>query len=106
MDSFASVSGHVSTLMKQLGNEKIPSLHNRVLLPLQVTTDRDPELEVGIHTHTTLPCCSGVLLMLSTFIVFLQKVTEGRVQILHHELSKSVWLSNVQVHVCHFICSA
>ena len=51
MDSFASVSGHVSTLMKQLGNEKIPSLHNRVLLPLQVTTDRDPELEVGTHTH-------------------------------------------------------
>jgi mediator of RNA polymerase II transcription subunit 8 len=45
--------------MKQLNNEKIPSLHNHVTLPNQVSTDRDTELE---------------------------RVTEGRVPILHHEV--------------------
>ncbi len=32
--------------MKQLCSEKMPPLHTRVLLPLEVSSDRDPELEV------------------------------------------------------------
>ena len=48
LDSFTSVSGHMSTLMRQLGSEKIPSLHNRIVLPLQVSSEKDFELEVTI----------------------------------------------------------
>ena len=46
LDSFASVSSHTSVLMKQLCSDKMPPLHTRVLLPLEVSSDRDPELEV------------------------------------------------------------
>jgi len=59
LDSFASLSAHTSTLMKQLASDKIPPLHARVLLPLQVSSDRDSELE---------------------------RSTEGRVPIMHHEV--------------------
>lgn len=47
LDSFASLSAHTSTLMKQLTSDKMPPLHTRVLLPLQVSGDKDPELEVN-----------------------------------------------------------
>ena len=33
--------------MKQLTSDKMPPLHTRVLLPLQVSGDKDPELEVS-----------------------------------------------------------
>eukprot|EP00731_Ephydatia_muelleri_P018049 Em0011g89a len=59
LESFAALSGQMSTVMKQLANEKTPPLHNRLFLPLQVSSDRDAELE---------------------------KTTEGRVPILHHEI--------------------
>lgn len=55
LDSFTSVSGHMSTLMRQLGSEKIPSLHNRIVLPLQVSSEKDFELEVTI-TSSLLHC--------------------------------------------------
>ena len=41
------VVGHYSTLMKQLSNEKIPPLHSQVLLPHQVSSEKDNELEVS-----------------------------------------------------------
>ena len=41
------VTGQVSTLMKQLNNEKIPSLYNQILLPREVSSERDMDLEVG-----------------------------------------------------------
>ena len=46
LDSFATLSGQMSTLMKQLGSDNLPPLHNHVLLPLQVSSDKDPDLEV------------------------------------------------------------
>ena len=42
------VTGHYSTLMKQLSNEKIPPLHSQVLLPHQVSSEKDNELEVSL----------------------------------------------------------
>lgn len=45
--------------MRQLSSEKFPPMHNRVILPLQVSSDRDPELE---------------------------RNTEGRISIVHHEV--------------------
>ena len=41
------ITGQVSTLMKQLNNEKIPSLYNQILLPREVSSERDMDLEVG-----------------------------------------------------------
>ena len=40
--------------MKQLTSDKIPPLHTRVLLPLQISGDKDPELEVSEGTVTTI----------------------------------------------------
>ncbi len=54
LDSFASVSGHTSVLMKQLCSEKMPPLHTRVLLPLEVSSDRDIDLEVVTHHTKTI----------------------------------------------------
>ena len=34
--------------MKQLNSEKVPSLHNQILLPQQVSSDKDPDLEGGL----------------------------------------------------------
>ena len=41
--------GQFSTLMKQLQNEKIPPLYNQVLLPREVSSERDMDLEVSLH---------------------------------------------------------
>jgi hypothetical protein len=46
LDSFSSLSGHTSNLMKQLCGERMPPLHTRVILPLMVSSDKDFELEV------------------------------------------------------------
>lgn len=46
LDSFSTLSGQTSTLMRQLSSDKFPPIHNRVILPLQVSSDRDCELEV------------------------------------------------------------
>ena len=46
MDSFSALSGHTSNLMKQLGGERLPPLHTRVILPLMVSSDKDMDLEV------------------------------------------------------------
>ncbi len=47
LDSFSSFSGHMSNLMKQLGAERMPPLHTRVILPLMVSSEKDLELEVS-----------------------------------------------------------
>ncbi len=46
MDSFSSLSAQTSNLMKQLSGDRLPPLHTRVILPLMVSSDKDPELEV------------------------------------------------------------
>ena len=51
LDSFSTLSGQTSTLMRQLASDKLSPVHNRVILPLQVSSDRDCELEV---MHTTV----------------------------------------------------
>lgn len=79
LDSFTSVSGHMSTLMRQLGSEKIPSLHNRVILPLQVSSDKDFELEVTITSQ--LYCA-----VITTIAHSSQRSTDGRVPMFHHEI--------------------
>ena len=48
LDSFSTLSGQTSTLMRQLSSDKFPPIHNRVILPLQVSSDRDCELEVSL----------------------------------------------------------
>ena len=48
LDSFSTLSGQTSTLMRQLSSDKFPPIHNRVILPLQVSSDRDCELEVNL----------------------------------------------------------
>ena len=81
LDSFASVSSHTSVLMKQLCSDKMPPLHTRVLLPLEVSSDRDPELEV------TDTCASQWKMSSFTdYFTLFQRHTEGRVPILHHEI--------------------
>lgn len=62
LDSFSSLSGHTSNLMKQLNNDRLPPLHTRVILPLMVSSDKDFELEVivlqasrGVACETTFP---------------------------------------------------
>ena len=47
LDSFSTLSGQTSTLMRQLSSDKFPPTYNRVILPLQVSSDRDVELEVS-----------------------------------------------------------
>ena len=49
LDSFLALSGQTSTLMRQLTGEKFPPIHNRVILPLQVSSDRDIDLEVRVN---------------------------------------------------------
>ena len=55
LDSFSATVGHFSTLLKQLTSDKAPPLSNRVIIPLQVSSERDPELEVSHHTHPPPP---------------------------------------------------
>ena len=38
--------GQFSTLMKQMNNDKIPPLYRQVVLPQQVSSEKDLELEV------------------------------------------------------------
>lgn len=59
LDNFALISGQLSTLNKLLKNEKTPLLRNQVIIPLQLTQERDEEL---------------------------LKVTEGRVPVFSHEV--------------------
>lgn len=46
LDNFALLSGQLNTLGKLLRNEKVPPLRNSILLPIALSGDRDPELEV------------------------------------------------------------
>lgn len=47
LDNFALLSGQLNTLGKLLRNEKVPPLRNSILLPIALSGDRDPELEVN-----------------------------------------------------------
>ena len=54
------VVGQFSTLTKQLNNEKLPPLHSQVLLPQQVSSDRDADLEVSsIYLGDFCILCNG-----------------------------------------------
>ncbi|XP_065174707.1 mediator of RNA polymerase II transcription subunit 8-like [Sycon ciliatum] len=59
LDNFTALSGHVSTLVKQLKSDKTPPLQNLVVLPLEIRSEPDKHLE---------------------------KITEGRVPVFHHEV--------------------
>ena len=59
LDNFVLISSQVSNLMRAIRNENTPALHNRVFLPLELSPERDEQL---------------------------QKLTEGRVQAFNHEM--------------------
>ncbi|XP_069083905.1 mediator of RNA polymerase II transcription subunit 8 isoform X2 [Pleurodeles waltl] len=59
LDSFALLSGQLSTLNKMLKNDKTPLLRNQVIIPLILSPDRDEEI---------------------------MRVTEGRVPVFSHEV--------------------
>ncbi|XP_065834768.1 mediator of RNA polymerase II transcription subunit 8-like [Oscarella lobularis] len=59
LDSFATLSGQVNMLLKQLKSDKAPALHSRVVWPCNLSNKGDEELE---------------------------KVTEGRIPVFHHEV--------------------
>lgn len=80
LDSFSATVGHFSTLLKQLASDKTPPLSNRVIIPLQVSSERDPELEV-LYMFT--PSSSHVY-------VPLQRSTENRLSMLHHEVGETI----------------
>lgn len=54
LDNFALLSGQLNTLGKLLRNDKVPPLRNSVLLPIALSGDRDPELEVNIPCFKSL----------------------------------------------------
>ena len=49
LDSFSALSGQVSTLTKQLRVDRASSMQNYVFLPLQFSTEHDPQLEVRVR---------------------------------------------------------
>ena len=66
LDSFSALSGQVSTLTKQLRVDRTSSMQNYVFLPLQLSNEHDPQLEVclcvcggggGRRCMVTLPHC-------------------------------------------------
>ncbi|XP_054163638.1 mediator of RNA polymerase II transcription subunit 8-B-like [Oppia nitens] len=59
MDSFVALSGRINNLQKLIKNDKMPTLRNRVLFPMLLNPDLDPELA---------------------------KLTEGRVQSFNHDM--------------------
>jgi mediator of RNA polymerase II transcription subunit 8 len=59
LESFATLSGQVNMLLRQLRHDKTPPLQNSVVLPVTVSQQRDEELE---------------------------RLTEGRVPVFHHEI--------------------
>ena len=46
LDNFALLSGQISSLNRLMKNEKMPIFRNYALLPLVLSPDRDPQLEV------------------------------------------------------------
>ena len=91
LDSFSATVGHFSTLMKQLSSDKTPPLSNRIIIPLQVSSERDPELEVYcMHCLTDtlsdlVTCTRSVSVEIS---LYFQRGTENRLSVLHHEVGK------------------
>ncbi|XP_071954439.1 mediator of RNA polymerase II transcription subunit 8-like [Antedon mediterranea] len=61
LDSFALLSSQINMLNKVLKSEKTPPLRNLVLLPLELSCDRDEELEkltegrVAVFNHDVVP---------------------------------------------------
>ena len=47
LDNFALLSGQISSLNRLMKNEKMPIFRNYVMLPLQLSPERDPELEAS-----------------------------------------------------------
>ena len=57
LDNFALLSGQISSLNRLMKNEKMPIFRNYVMLPLALSPERDPELEVSIFLfYTFVPC--------------------------------------------------
>jgi len=67
LDNFALVSGQLNTINKLLRNEKTPSFRNQVIIPLELSPDRDDELAVrrAAGRHVSQPC----VLIHSCFLV-------------------------------------
>ncbi|MEE6495112.1 hypothetical protein FKM82_001956 [Ascaphus truei] len=61
LDSFALLSGQLSTLNKLLKNEKTPLMKNQVIIPLILSPDRDEEIlrltegRVPVFSHEVVP---------------------------------------------------
>ncbi|XP_078515847.1 mediator of RNA polymerase II transcription subunit 8 isoform X2 [Lissotriton helveticus] len=61
LDSFALLSGQLSTLNKLLKNDKTPQLRNQVIIPLILSPDRDEEImrltegRVPVFSHEVVP---------------------------------------------------
>ncbi|CAL8309471.1 unnamed protein product [Lota lota] len=61
LDNFALVSGQLNTINKLLRNEKTPSFRNQVIIPLELSPDRDDELaklteqRVPVFSHEIVP---------------------------------------------------
>ncbi|XP_069498536.1 mediator of RNA polymerase II transcription subunit 8 [Ambystoma mexicanum] len=61
LDSFALLSGQLSTLNKVLKNDKTPLLRNQVIIPLILSPDRDEEImrltegRVPVFSHEVVP---------------------------------------------------
>ncbi|XP_028967438.1 mediator of RNA polymerase II transcription subunit 8 [Galendromus occidentalis] len=61
LDYFALISGQMNNLLKVLRSDKLPKLRNRIILPLLVSPDPDPDLQrvtdgrVPLFNHQAVP---------------------------------------------------
>ncbi|XP_049587477.1 mediator of RNA polymerase II transcription subunit 8 isoform X2 [Syngnathus scovelli] len=61
LDNFALLSGQLNTINKLLKNEKTPSFHNQLIIPLLLSQDRDDDLakvteqRVPVFSHEIVP---------------------------------------------------
>ena len=49
LDSFALLSGHINAVNRLMRSDKMPALKGLAVIPLRLSPDRDPELEVWSH---------------------------------------------------------
>lgn len=85
LDSFSALSGQVSTLTKQLRVDRTSSMQNYVFLPLQLSNEHDPQLEVC----ACVCVCGGGRQRVHGYSLPSQKATDGRLTFMHHEIGES-----------------
>lgn len=88
LDSFSALSGQVSTLTKQLRVDRTSSMQNCVFLPLQLSNDHDPQLEVCACGCGHVWGWVGEGSECTSASPLLQKATDGRLTFMHHEIGK------------------